>query len=199
MKKNDMFPSKFLKAEDLGDEDHVVTISRVEEQDVGAVGKKENKAVVYFDEFDKGLVLNKTNWNTIEALTGHDDTDDWTGAKVTLYATEVEFQGDMVLSIRVRLRKPSTAGKPAKAPSTSATDLEVIKAEAWKALKAKYPTVTDNAELLKILAGHVAEFYEGQKPATIGVKQYRELIDNGFDADRLAMAGGTADDELPNF
>ena len=49
-----------------------------------------DKWVCYFDGTDKGLVLNKTNLNTIARLYG-DDTDLWIGKPITLFATEVQF------------------------------------------------------------------------------------------------------------
>jgi hypothetical protein len=61
--------------------------------------------VLFFREEEKGLVLNKTNTTIIAKLYG-DDTDDWVGKPVTLYATEVQFQGDMVDAIRVRNKPP---------------------------------------------------------------------------------------------
>jgi hypothetical protein len=106
----DMYPSKWLKASDCEDEDLVVTIDRVVEEEIGQ--QRDLKWVLYFKELDKGLVLNKTNTTTIAKLWG-DNTDDWEGCQVTLYATEVQFQGDMVEAIRVR-SKPPKAKKPAK-------------------------------------------------------------------------------------
>lgn len=92
---------------------------------------------------------------------------------------------------------PPGAAKPEKV-STSASDLDLVKKEAWLALKAKYPTANGDAELVKVLDGHINEFYPGQKRTTLGVKQWRELIDMGFDADRLAMAGApVSDDDIP--
>jgi hypothetical protein len=114
----DMYPSKWLKASDCEDEDLVVTIDRVVEEEIGQ--QRDLKWVLYFQELDKGLVLNKTNTTTIAKLWG-DNTDDWEGCQVTLYATEVQFQGDMVEAIRVR-SKPPKAKKSKPTPSVMPVD-----------------------------------------------------------------------------
>jgi hypothetical protein len=59
----------------------------------------DTKPVAYFEGKDKGLVLNKTNSNTISAAYG-DETDDWVGAEIVLYETMVEFQGQRKPGIR---------------------------------------------------------------------------------------------------
>ena len=61
MKANDVFPGKYLKASDLNGHEPVVTIDRVEMEDVG----DGRKPVVYFKGKEKGLVMNKTNFSTI--------------------------------------------------------------------------------------------------------------------------------------
>jgi len=97
---NQLFPSRFLKAEDLAGEDVSYTIQGLEMEEVGS--DQEEKPVLYFKEIDKGLILNKTNFKTIASVHGP-DSDDWAGKKVTLYPTEVEFSGKTTLGIRVRL------------------------------------------------------------------------------------------------
>lgn len=113
-KLNDMFPSKYLKAADFEDGDQVMTIDRLEKDNVGQGKDAKDVWVVYFDGEDKGLILNKTNTNTIAKLYG-DDTDDWIGKQVTLFATEVQFQSEMVEAIRVRSKPPKRPTAKAKA------------------------------------------------------------------------------------
>lgn len=101
MKMSEMFPSRFLKAEEFGvDERKTLTIKTVEIEELGQGAKKEPKPVVYFREIDKGLVLNKTNGAMVAELYG-DDTDEWTGKKITLVTLEVDSFGDIVRAIRV--------------------------------------------------------------------------------------------------
>ncbi len=93
----DDFPSKYLKASDV--EDHpTVTISRVTREEVGM--DKEMKPILFVEEYDKGIVLNKTNANNISKLYGS-ESDDWPGKKVVLGTAWVDFQGSSVNSIRV--------------------------------------------------------------------------------------------------
>src|SRR5687768_10052346 len=101
MKIGSAFPSKYLKAADLGESKVLVVIDHVDVEDVGAKGKKENKPVLYFRGKDKGLVLNKTNAKKIEQIAGTDETDEWKGVTIGLYATETEFAGEMVDCIRI--------------------------------------------------------------------------------------------------
>lgn len=115
------YPSKYLKADDLGDKSIVVVIDRVEMETLGQGRDKETKPVVFFKGKEKGLVLNKTNANTISKLYGG-ETDEWEGKPITIMAREVEMQGDMVMAIRVSLQKPvpkkqGTAPAAAQEPS----------------------------------------------------------------------------------
>jgi hypothetical protein len=109
---NSAFPSKYLKADDA-DEDLIVTVKKVTIETLGQGPKAEEKLVVYFDEQSKGMVLNKTNAKMIARIAKSEDTDDWKGVKIRIIATEVEFQGDMVMSLRVR---EAVKRKPAPAP-----------------------------------------------------------------------------------
>lgn len=110
MNANEMFPSKYLKASDLGDHTPVVKISRVGVETLGSDEEKENKPVIYFDGKDKGLVCNKTNWNTLIDLFG-EETDDWIGSKIKLMTAEVAFKGKMSLAIRISSIKVAQSDK----------------------------------------------------------------------------------------
>jgi hypothetical protein len=111
---NEAFPSNYLKASDLGGSSPVVTIDRVEFEAVGR--DKEMKAVLYFEGKDKGLVLNKTNAKNISNLVGSFETDDWSGFRIRLYATNVEFQGETVEAIRIKAAPANGAGPRPAAP-----------------------------------------------------------------------------------
>jgi len=102
---NDLYPSKYIKSADIGETDMILTINRVEFEDFGFGESKETKPVLYFDETDKGLVLNVTNANTIASLYG-DKIDNWTGKRIALFPTEVSFQGRQVMGTRVRMSPP---------------------------------------------------------------------------------------------
>lgn len=109
---NEAFPSKFLKASDLKGSEPIVTVDRVEYEEVGK--DKDRKAVLYFVGKDKGLVLNKTNANKITQLFQSPVTEEWHGRKIRLYATETNFGSELVDCIRV---KPApSAGNGSRPP-----------------------------------------------------------------------------------
>lgn len=125
MKLSEAFPSDYLKATDLNGQSVIVRISAVELVELGKGREKESKLLISFLNKKKQLVCNKTNAGTIAKLYG-DDTDAWVGQPITLQPREVEFQGDMVLAIRVSLQKPAATqpgpahgilGKPAARPA----------------------------------------------------------------------------------
>ncbi len=115
----DMFPSRWLKAKDCEDQDLVLTIKELIQEEVGGENGKEEKWVIYFQDHEKGLVLNTTNTNTIASIHG-DDTDDWEDKRIALFATEVEFKGKQTMGIRVRLRAPKAKSKGAAAAAAPA-------------------------------------------------------------------------------
>ena len=101
MKSNDVFPSKYLKAEDL-DGDMQVTITHVSKESFKSDKGDEVKPCAYFNETPKGLIVNKTNWKLLVEATGEEDSDNWTGKKVTLTIVDVDAFGDVVSAIRVK-------------------------------------------------------------------------------------------------
>lgn len=70
----------------------------------------DEKLVVYFEDKQKGLVLNKTNAVMIAEIVGSDDTDAWQGVAIVIYPTKTDFQGKRVDAIRVDW--PADAVKP---------------------------------------------------------------------------------------
>ncbi len=108
MKKSDLFPSKYIKAEDLSEEVPVIIAGLEMEELQGNDGKKEKKGVLYFKGLDKGLVLNKTNWDRIEAQHG-EESDNWPGKRITLFA-EPEARSESGWSARVKPAKPMPKG-----------------------------------------------------------------------------------------
>jgi hypothetical protein len=116
------FPSKYLSAADLDDATPTVTIKTVTTETVG----DDSKLVVYFVGKDKGVVLNKTNANSIAELAMSDDTDDWPGTKVMLIVVKVEFQGKRVPAIRMEApprAKGAKAAKVVQEPDPDVTDV----------------------------------------------------------------------------
>ena len=125
MKVSELKSSKFLKKDDVGN-GVLVTIAGVEQVNVAKEGAPEElKWCMHFNELDKPLVLNSTNGQIIEQITGKDDSDDWAGAKIVLYNDpNVSFGGKLTGGIRVRAPKvkPTAKAKPAPEPEPPAND-----------------------------------------------------------------------------
>jgi hypothetical protein len=101
---DDFFPSKWLKAEDLGDDDLTVTIKSFSREHFQATAERaaEDKPAIFFNEIEKGLILNKTNFKLIVDATGEPDTDNWLGKRIALTVVDVQSFGDVVAAIRVK-------------------------------------------------------------------------------------------------
>lgn len=106
---NNVFQSNYLKAADLEDKPHLCTIVDVS---LVAMNDGEQKLCVMFKEWERGLLLNKTNAHNISEFCGP-ETDGWRGRQVVLQTALVDFQGKTVEAIRVR--KPKTTVQPMKA------------------------------------------------------------------------------------
>jgi hypothetical protein len=100
MKRANLFPSKYLRASDLNGKEVGVQISAVALEPVGQ--DKSMKAVVYFANKQKGMVLNATNYDRLAEKFG-DETDDWGGKDLVLF-TELTRnpQGATVPGLRLR-------------------------------------------------------------------------------------------------
>ena len=121
---NKAFPGQFLRSEDLGTNRPVVTIDRVELEKIG----DEHKPILYFQGKERGLVLNKTNSAMIQELLGSPETEEWSGQRVRLYVTKVDFQGKRVSAIRIESAPRGASAPPPKPepePDFVASDSDV--------------------------------------------------------------------------
>jgi hypothetical protein len=118
-KVSEMIVSRYLRKEDLSDgEDLLVTLKSVSLEDMpGDAG--EQRWVLFFEELDKGLVLNTTTIRVLEKAFGS-HSDDWMGQKTTLYVDpNVSFRGQVVGGLRLRPMKLAKRTSPAKAAKRS--------------------------------------------------------------------------------
>lgn len=106
MKMSKLFPSKYVKAADLGGKHVTLTIEKLVVEELGHGAEKENKPVLYFHKATKGLILNRTNAMAVAALYG-DESDHWTGKRITIYATRIRAFGAMQDVIRVKNEIPA--------------------------------------------------------------------------------------------
>ncbi len=119
------YPSKYLKAADLQGREVRVVMQTVERQQVGQ-NADDTKPILYFKGKERGLVLNKTNANTISDAYG-DDTDEWIDQPLILFPAMVAFQGKTQPAIRCRVpiakdNKVANAKKKSDPISTGLSD-----------------------------------------------------------------------------
>jgi hypothetical protein len=105
LKANELCPSPNLQALDIGTDlgDSVnVTIKGFDKSEVGK--EKQVRSRLFVEEFDRPLVINRTNVKALIDLYGN-DTSDWIGEQFNLYVSETSFNGDTVRCLRVRAVK----------------------------------------------------------------------------------------------
>ena len=117
MKVSQLFPSKYVKSTDLSGKTVTLTIAKLVVEEMGHGSEKERKPVLYFQKATKGLVLNRTNAMTIAGLYG-DESDEWTGKRISIYPTRVRAFGAMQDTIRVREEIPAQPRAQAQAAQT---------------------------------------------------------------------------------
>lgn len=110
------FPSDYLREADLEGAPALKTMGKVEMRELGS----DHKPVLFFQNEEKGLVLNKINSSTIVEAYG-DDTTGWSGKQIVLYPARTDFQGKSVACIRLRL--PKKQSKVETAPQRMAEDM----------------------------------------------------------------------------
>ena len=71
-----------------------------------------HKDILWFEEIDQGLALNKINATVVVKVAGTDDSDKMAGVKIVLYATTTELKGETVDCIRVRAPKDNSKTEP---------------------------------------------------------------------------------------
>lgn len=113
----DLKQSRFLTQRDI-DRPVLVTITACKEVNVAMQGAEpDERWTLSFREFDKSMVLNSTNGQTIAAITGSEESEDWIGHQIVLYVDPtISFGGKLVGGIRVRA--PKGQAKPVPPPAT---------------------------------------------------------------------------------
>jgi hypothetical protein len=110
--RDELYPSQWLKAADV-DPPITATIDRCTIETVGQGTKAERKPVLHFrHDTPKPCVLNRTNFDILITLTGHDDCDDWGGTVVELYAIDVMGPNGPTRGVRIRRPRRRPAQKP---------------------------------------------------------------------------------------
>ena len=114
---NEMAPSKFIKSQDLTTP-RIATITGIGNENVGTEAAPEMKYTLNFQEADlKPLVLNKINLQLCALACGSEETNNWTGKQIVLWADPtVSFGGKLVGGVRVRPHMPVPAPNPNQVP-----------------------------------------------------------------------------------
>lgn len=95
--------SKYLKKDDVPASGKNVTVKGFKKETIKGDNGEEEKIVLYFEEFEKGLVLNRTNLERLKIATGAQTTQEVKGKVVNLYNDKfVEFGGKIVGGLRIR-------------------------------------------------------------------------------------------------
>jgi hypothetical protein len=94
---DDLFPGRYMKAGQLGDRKHTLTIVDVQTEMLpDDQGGERLRGVITFKEVPYAWVINKTNATLLRAMFGRDVTT-WKGRKVTLYRGE--FRKDYAIRV----------------------------------------------------------------------------------------------------
>jgi hypothetical protein len=120
MKMNDLFPSKYLRAADLQGKPRVVTIEKVTHEPFKDDGVSVTKTVIHFKRNGTAtapVVVNKTNWKMLVAITEAEDDEDWIGARIELRSEKVNSPGGRIVdSIRIHEAPQPKTAKAKAAP-----------------------------------------------------------------------------------
>jgi len=127
MKRDDVFPSKYLKASDLNGKSVTVVIERASFEKLKAPdGKEQEKIVLGFRNHKKTLPLNRTNYDSVTDIVGDDDTESWPGHRIELFADKTPMESKIVDCVRIRppAQHDLPKNKPVKSPAPVQTSAE---------------------------------------------------------------------------
>src|SRR5215471_4586832 len=103
MKRDDLFPSKYLKCADLKGRPRVAEIEQaLIEMLKNPKGEEQRKVVLYFKGAKKALPLNLTNYDSVAAIAGTDETNNWPSTRIELFPSTTMLGGKITDCIRIR-------------------------------------------------------------------------------------------------
>ncbi len=109
MKVTDLYPSKYVKSDDIGNQRLTLQVGTIKLEEVAE--NEPAKPVMYFNGKEKGMVLNKTNALLCAHCWG-DDTDSWNGQWLDLFVEPKMFQGKVVNGLSVAPKLPNSGTAP---------------------------------------------------------------------------------------
>ena len=98
MRSKDAFPRKFLRSADAKTNPIIAVISHLKMELVGHGQDQKEKPVLHLEGV-KPMVLNRTNFETLEEAFG--DSDDWPGHKIKIKCARTQFEGKTVDGVRI--------------------------------------------------------------------------------------------------
>ena len=101
---NDFYPSRWLKAADIPDENPIFTIFDVSAEQLGE--DQEQKLVLMFKETTRHLALNKTNGSTLVELYG-ENPNDWISKRIEFFTEPVTYRGKATMAVRIKPNVPA--------------------------------------------------------------------------------------------
>lgn len=88
-KVSEYYPKRFISGDELNGQIVTGIIREVKEEKVNEnTDDEEDVLVIYLDQNDRGISLNKTRAGELKDITGSDDTDEWQGHAVQMYTVK---------------------------------------------------------------------------------------------------------------
>ena len=131
MKRNEALPSNYLGKEDFP-KPCLAQIAHVEMEDIKSERGVERKPVLhimgpsYDVDVARGVILNGTNWDALEEITGESDSDVWKGVQIVIYVDpNVMFGAKRIGGVRIRAPRATAAtAKASPVPTNHPTEDE---------------------------------------------------------------------------
>lgn len=201
MKRSDIYESNWIKSQDMLDQglDHGLnlTISAIE---TNTMDDGREQRVLSFKESDKRLGLNATNWDSIAAITGEDDDDNWIGTCINVYPHKLDrpYMGK-THGIRVRAVQGSRVSRGAAAPKVTAEQIAAGRKAAFEALKAQLPPGTGVVELKKAWLEALGKMFPGRRQIELTLADWQKFKSEleGYAGEPDPAAAAFKDDDIP--
>jgi hypothetical protein len=125
MKRDEVFPGKYLKACDLKGKPRTVEIDHAPLETLkNTKGEEQQKIVLYFVAAKKALPLNMTNFDAVADICG-DDTEFWPGQNIELYPTTTQMGGKTTDCVRIRKPRELPLAPPKRVKPEAEFDDEI--------------------------------------------------------------------------
>lgn len=111
MNVRNVFPSKWLNADDLGQRRVEVVIAgcAMEEVHNRVTNQKETKLAVAFEKATKRLLVNKTQAFAMAEIAGSDETDEWAGVRISMRVGRARNGKPTIIIERPAVQVPAPA------------------------------------------------------------------------------------------